>query len=40
MYLAWLADAAVDGNPLTDPAAATWLARDYTTTARTHRQPA
>lgn len=31
MYLAWLADAAVDGNPLTDPAAATWAARDYKT---------
>lgn len=29
MYLAWLADAAVDGVPLTDLAAAAWAARDY-----------
>lgn len=27
--LAWLADAAVDGDPFTDPAAAAWAARDY-----------
>jgi integrase/recombinase XerC len=29
IYLAWLGDAAVDGDPLTDAAAAAWAARDY-----------
>jgi integrase/recombinase XerC len=29
MFLAWLAGANVDGDPLTDPAAAVWAARDY-----------
>ena len=33
-YLAWLADAAVDGDPLTTPAARDWAVRDY----RTHLQ--
>jgi hypothetical protein len=28
VFLAWLADADVDGDPLTDPAAAVWAARD------------
>lgn len=28
-YLAWLADAAVDGDPLTTPAARDWAVRDY-----------
>jgi len=30
-YLAWLAAAAVDGDPLTDPAARDWAVRDYRT---------
>jgi len=29
MFLAWLAGADVDGDPLTDPDAAVWAARDY-----------
>lgn len=29
VYLAWLADSDVDGDPLTDPDAAAWAARDY-----------
>ena len=29
VYLAWLAAVDVDGDPLTDPAAAVWAARDY-----------
>ena len=29
MYLSWLADTHVDGDPLNDPAAAAWAARDY-----------
>jgi site-specific recombinase XerD len=29
MFLAWLANADVDGDPLTDPNAALWAARDY-----------
>ncbi len=29
MYLAWLADTSADGDPLSDPAAAAWAARDY-----------
>jgi site-specific recombinase XerD len=29
MFLAWLADTDVDGDPLTDPTAAGWAARDY-----------
>jgi hypothetical protein len=29
MYLSWLGAAAVDGDPLTDAAAAAWAARDY-----------
>ncbi|MGK5553801.1 hypothetical protein ACSNOI_19490 [Actinomadura kijaniata] len=28
-YLAWLDTAALDGDPLTDPAARDWAARDY-----------
>jgi len=28
-YLAWLGAAAVDGDPLTDPAARDWAVRDY-----------
>jgi site-specific recombinase XerD len=28
-YLAWLADSDVDGDPLTDPTAAVWAARDH-----------
>ncbi len=35
-YLAWLADAAVDGDPLTTPAARDWAVRDY----RIHLQAA
>jgi integrase/recombinase XerC len=31
MYLAWLGDAVTDGDPLNDPAAAAWAARDYKT---------
>lgn len=30
-FLAWLADAEVDGDPLTEPAARDWAARDYRT---------
>lgn len=30
-FLAWLADAAVDGDPLTDPRARDWAVRDYRT---------
>jgi hypothetical protein len=30
-YLAWLADTAVDGDPLSDPAARDWAVRDYRT---------
>jgi GNAT superfamily N-acetyltransferase len=30
-FLAWLADAAVDGDPLDDPAARDWAVRDYRT---------
>ena len=29
MYLSWLADTHVDGDPLNGPAAAAWAARDY-----------
>ena len=29
VFLAWLAGADVDGDPLTDPDAAVWAARDY-----------
>lgn len=29
VYLAWLAESDVDGDPLDDPAAAAWAARDY-----------
>jgi integrase/recombinase XerC len=29
VYLAWLADAHTDGDPLNDPMAAAWAARDY-----------
>ena len=29
MFLAWLAHADIDGDPLTDPHAAVWAARDY-----------
>ncbi len=29
VYLAWLARSEVDGDPLTEPAAAAWAARDY-----------
>jgi integrase/recombinase XerD len=31
VYLAWLADTDLDGDPLADPAAAAWAARDYKT---------
>lgn len=29
VYLGWLAESDVDGDPLVDPAAAVWAARDY-----------
>ena len=40
-YLAWLAGAAVDGDPLTNPAARDWAVRDYRTHLMTvaRRQP-
>ena len=33
-YLAWLVGAAVDGDPLTTPAARDWAVRDYRTHLR------
>lgn len=38
MYFAWLADAEVDGDPLSDPAAAVWAARDYKSYLHTRKR--